>query len=217
MILIAVLIILLSYFYGGFSTARVLAKSFRALNIYKVGTGLADTENIYFNVSKPLGILTGALDAVKSYAYLFFVSLLLTFMDKMPFPPDLGLLYSCDFLLLYGLAMLIGHCLPLRRHFRGGRGIFTYFGIMLFFTPVPAMITGLLALVLITGFKQIRFAQYTIVILPVLLTLVCSSFPFCSMLASQFATGSLFTTKLLGMALSMGVLNYFVSKKLGEF
>ncbi len=217
MILIAILIILLSYFYGGFSTARMLAKSFRSLNIYKVGTGLADTENIYYNVSKPLGILTGTLDAVKSYAFLFFASLLLSFMDKMPFPPDLSFLYSNDLLMLYGLSMLIGHCLPLRRHFRGGRGIFTYFGIMLFFTPIPAVITGLLALILVMVFSQVRFAQYTIVILPVLLTLICSSFPFCSILAPQFETGSLFTTKLLGMAFAMGVLNYFVSKKLGEF
>ncbi|MFO7660494.1 MAG: glycerol-3-phosphate acyltransferase [Candidatus Cloacimonadaceae bacterium] len=217
MVLTAVLIILLSYFYGGFSTARILAKSFHALNIYKVGTGLADTENIYFNVSKPLGILTGALDAVKSYSFLFFVSLLLSYMNKIPFPPDLSILYSTDFLMLYGLAMLIGHCLPLRQQFRGGRGIFTYFGIMLLLTPIPALLTGLLALVLIIGFKQIRFAQYTIVIMPVLLTLVCSSIPFCSMLAPHFATGSLFTTRLLGMALAMGILNYFVSKKLGEF
>ena len=217
MILIAVLIILLSYFYGGFSTARVLAKSFRFLNIYKVGTGLADTENIYFNVSKPLGILTGTLDAVKSYAYLFFVSMLLTFMDKMPFPPDLSKLYCCDFLMLYGVAMLIGHCLPLTQQFRGGRGIFTYFGIMLFFTPIPAMLTGLLALVLVAGFRQIRFAQYTIVILPVILTQICSSFDFCSMLVPHQYSGALFTTKLLGMAVLMGILNFFVSKKLGEF
>ena len=217
MILIAVLIVLLSYFYGGFSTARVLAKSFRFLNIYKVGTGLADTENIYFNISKPLGILTGALDAVKSYTFLFFVSLLLTFMDKMPFPPDLSKLYSGDFMMLYGIAMLIGHCLPLRQQFRGGRGIFTYFGIMLVFTPIPALLTGLLALVLVAGFRQIRFAQYTIVILPVILTQICSSFSFCTMLAQHHYTGALFTTKLLGMAVLMGILNFFVSKKLGEF
>jgi glycerol-3-phosphate acyltransferase PlsY len=48
--------------FGGFSTARILAKSVRSLNIYKVGTGLADTENIFQNVSRPMGILVGLID-----------------------------------------------------------------------------------------------------------------------------------------------------------
>lgn len=47
---------LLSYGLGCFSTARMPAKSFVKLNIYKVGTGYADTENIYCHISKTLGI-----------------------------------------------------------------------------------------------------------------------------------------------------------------
>jgi len=181
-----------------------------------VGTGFADTENIYFNISKPLGILAGTLDVVKSYAYLYFVNMLLTQIDKMAATHDLNSFYSCDLLMLYGVAMLIGHCLPLTQHFRGGRGIFTYFGIMAFFTFYPSIITGLLALLLVFAFRQIRFAQYTIVILPVLLTQLCSSFDFCSMLAPQHHLAALFTSKLMGIVVLMGILNFIVSKKLGE-
>jgi glycerol-3-phosphate acyltransferase PlsY len=217
MIIVAILLILLSYLYGCFSTARVLAKSVRSLNIYKVGTGFADTENIYFHISKSLGILAGALDITKSYAYLYFLHFMLVFMDKMSLPPDLSALYSSNMMMFYGAAILIGHCLPLTNKLRGGRGIFTYFGIMLYFTFTPAVFTGVLALILVTGFRQVRFAQYTIVILPMLLTLVCSSFEFCSIFRSSQAAVPLFTTKLLGFALLMGVLNFIVSKKLGEF
>lgn len=217
MVIVAILLIMLSYLYGCFSTARILAKSFRSLNIYKVGTGFADTENIYTNVSKPLGVLTGALDVTKSYAYLYFLKVILEIMDIMAIPPDLSVLYSTDFMMLYGIAMLIGHCLPLTNHLRGGRGIFTYTGIIAFFVFSPALITVVFAILLVSVFKQIRFAQYSIVILPILLTQLCSSFPFCSILITVENIVPLFTTKLLGIAILMGILNFIVSKKLGEF
>jgi glycerol-3-phosphate acyltransferase PlsY len=216
-IFVAVLLILLSYLYGCFSTARVLAKSVRSLNIYKVGTGFADTENIYSNISKPLGILAGAVDVVKSYGYLYFLRLFLTIMNYAAVPPDISVLYSTNLMMVYGLAMLIGHCLPLTNHLRGGRGIFTYMGMIAFFTLYPTMVTVLLALLLVFIFKQVRFTQYTIVILPVLLTQICSSFKVCAFMSEPFAITPLFTTKLLGIALIMGVLNFVVSKKLGEF
>jgi len=57
------LLILLSYLLGCFSTARLVAKWAKSLNIYRVGTGHADSENIYENVSHPLGLMVGAIDA----------------------------------------------------------------------------------------------------------------------------------------------------------
>jgi len=215
--LIAVLLVLLSYFYGCFSTARIIARSFRSLNIYKVGSGFADTENIYLNISKPLGLLTGVLDLAKSYAYLFFLKRLLLFMDKMALPPDLSLLYADNMFFIYGVAMLIGHCLPLTNRLRGGRGIFTYIGFVLFLAPYPMLATLALAAVLVFGFGQIRFSQYTVVLLPVLLTVLLSALhPYLPFLHLHYMTAA-FSAKLLGLAVVMGLLNYLVSKKLGEF
>jgi len=138
-------------------------------------------------------------------------------MDKMSIPPDLSVLYSTNMMLLYGTAVLIGHCLPLTNRLRGGRGIFTYLGIMAFFTFFPTLITGIVAMILVALFRQVRFAQYTCVILPVLLTQICTSFQFCHILLLSLDIGSQFTTKLLGIVLIMGILNFVVSKKLGEF
>lgn len=216
MIIVAILLVLLSYLYGCYSTARVLARSVRSLNIYKVGTGLADTENLYYNVSKPLGILSAALDILKSYAWLYFLKELLMMMDRMAIPPDLSFLYSCDMMMLYGAAMLTGHCLPLTAHLRGGRGILTYLGFVAFFAFYPALVTGLLAFVILFKFKQVRFAQYTIVILPILLTMVFAAIPSLNILNPHHST-TLFTIKLIGLALYTGILNVLVSKKLGEF
>ena len=217
MIFISILLLTLSYFYGCFSTARILTKSARSLNIYKVGSGFADTENIYSNVSKPLGVLVGALDVVKSYAYLYFMKTVLIFFDKMQTPSDLSMLYSDNMMMLYGLMMLVGHCLPLTNKLRGGRGIFTYMGFILFMSFFPMLITMLLALLVVFIFRQIRFAQYIIVLLPMVFTQLLDALNKFIPLIPVHNLGAAFSSKLLGLAIAMGILNFIVSKKLGEF
>jgi len=211
--LLALLIILISYFYGCFSTARIITKSFRSLNVYKIGTGLADTENIYSNISKPLGILVGMLDAAKAYLYLLVVEMVLRLIDHSGIFSGISVLFRQNVMLLYSLGMLVGHCLPWTNHFRGGRGIFTYIGVIFYFAPYPTLITLFIAWILVAKFHQIRFAQYLIVILPVILFQVFYA------LIPGYAKElpAYFIPIMFGIALIMGVLNIFVSKKLGEF
>lgn len=210
--LIFFLILCLSYLYGCLSTARIISKSSRSLNIYKVGSGLADTENIYSNISKPLGVLVGALDAAKAYVFLLVVEMLLSLWNRSGSITGIALLYQHNIMLLYGLGMLIGHCLPFTNHFRGGRGIFTYMGYIAYFAFYPMLITAIIAWILVVKFKQIRFAQYLIVILPVIIFQI-----FYSLIPSyRNELPTYFVPILLGIALLMGVLNIIVSKKLGE-
>ncbi len=206
-------ILILSYLYGCLSTARIISKSSRSLNIYKVGTGLADTENIYSNISKPMGVLVGALDAAKAYVFLLVVEMLLSLLDRSGAVSGVSALYLHNVMLLYGLGMLVGHCLPYTNHFRGGRGIFTYMGFIAYFAFYPMLITSVIAWILVVRFKQIRFAPYLIVILPVILFQV-----FYSLLPSfRSELPPYFVPIMLGVALLMGILNIIVSKNLGEF
>lgn len=209
---IALGIVLIGYFYGCFSTARIIAKSFRSLNIYKLGTGLADTENIYSHVSKPMGILVGALDVAKAYLFLKVVEMLLLLLAKGHLFPGTEKLYAPNVMLVYGLAMLVGHCLPVTQRWRGGRGIFTYTGFVAYFAFYPMLITMVLAWLVVMFYRQIRFAQYMIVVLPVILTQVFYS------LIPIFRRDlpPYFLAMMMGVALLMGVLNFVVSKKMGE-
>jgi len=210
--LIFFVILCLSYLYGCLSTARIISKSSRSLNIYKIGSGLADTENIYSNISKPLGVLVGALDAAKAYLFLLVIELILSLLDRSGAVAGVSGLYLHNVMLLYGLGMLVGHCLPYTNHFRGGRGIFTYMGLIAYFAFYPMLITAVIAWILVARFKQIRFAQYLIVILPVIIFQV-----FYSLLPSyRNELPPYFVPIMLGVALLMGVLNIIVSKKLGE-
>jgi len=211
-ILIMALVIIAAYFYGCFSTARMLTKTFRSLNIHKVGSGLADTANIYSHVSRPMGILVGALDILKALLLMVVVELLMKLLDSHSTIPGADLLYQRNVMLLYGLAMLVGHCLPITNKFRGGRGIFTYTGYLLYFTPWPMLISLFLAWLIVLLWKQIRFAQYVIVILPVLLTHVFYAF----IPGIREKLPGSFVALIWGIAILMGALNFIVSKKMGE-
>lgn len=202
-----------AYFYGCWSTARIVARSFLSLNITKVGSGLADTENIYEHVSKPMGVLVGALDVLKALLFLTALNLLLRLMAPASGVAGMEVVHSELLMLIYGLFMLIGHCLPLTHNFKGGRGIFTYTGFVAYFALVPMLIAVVIAWVLVVRFRQIRFAQYVIVLLPVILTQIF--YTFIPYFKREFPP--YFQITIWGIAVAMGVLNYLVSKKLGEF
>jgi len=198
--IVFVVLLIISYLLGCFSTAKLFAKSYKSINVYKVGTGHPDTQNIYNNVDRTLGIFTGIVDFGKMYFYIVLLSFLLNYP---PITDVIGNIGTNDHLLILGFFMVVGHCLPVTHHFKGGRGIFTYIGFVLFFAPFPMMIIILLAIILVMFFKQIRFAQYMIVMLP----------PFINFF---FEDDPSFLAKMFFAALLMGIINYIVSKKLGE-
>jgi len=196
-ILIFAGLLILSYLIGCHSAARLIAKYFRSLNIDKVGTGHPDTENIFHNVGKFLGILTGIVDFGKIYLYLIVLNF---FLNYFAITQSIS---SQNHLLVLGFIMVVGHCMPVTHHFKGGRGLFTYMGLVTFFAPWPMIIVIFLAMIAVFFFKQIRFAQYMIVLLP----------PFINFF---FPGGKEFLGKMFIAAFLMGIINYFVSKKLGE-
>ena len=118
-ILIFVGIAFISYLIGCFSTAKMIAKNYKSINIYKVGTGHPDTMNIYSNIDKPLGVFTGIVDLGKIYFYLVFLNYLLNLPSTIEWiGASIG---SENHLLIFGFLMVIGHCMPITHRFRGGR------------------------------------------------------------------------------------------------
>jgi glycerol-3-phosphate acyltransferase PlsY len=171
------------------------------MNIYKVGTGHPDTQNIYRNIDKKLGIFTGIIDFGKMFFYLFLLKYLLNYPVIIELiGENIG---TENHLLILGFAAVIGHCLPLTHRFKGGRGIFTYIGFVTFFMLWPMIIIATLSLIIVIFFKQIRFAQYMIVLLPPLINFF-------------FVRDPVFLGKMFIVAILMGIINFFVSKKLGE-
>jgi len=199
-IIIFAALLIVSYLLGCFSTAKLLAKSYKSINVYKVGTGHPDTQNIYDNIDKMLGIFVGIVDFGKMFFYLI---LLKSLLNYPPIINAIGNIGTINHLLILGFFTIIGHSLPVTHHFKGGRGLFTYIGFVLFFAPYSMMIISILAIIIIVAFKQIRFAQFMIVMLP----------PFVNFFFEHDAS---FLAKMFIVALLMGIINFVVSKKLGE-
>lgn len=195
-LLYAVIVCILSYFLGCFSTARVIAKNFRNLNVYKIGFGFADTENIYSNISKPLGVLAAFIDSGKMALYLIFLKYLFTYLN-------FAILSNEIMIFVFGFFMIAGHCLPVTHSFKGGRGIFTYIGLLIVFIPLPMLYVLTISFAIIILFKQIRFAQYLIVLIPPVLSFFWGK-------PRQLVILMSITAFL------MGLLNFIVAKRLGE-
>lgn len=196
---IILLVITGSYLIGCFSTARLAARIFRSLRITRVGTGHADTENIYTNVSRPLGIVVGLIDIGKMYLYLFCLGELL--QQYCPY------CHSEILMLIYGFATIIGHCLPVFYKLRGGRGLFTFVGYFAYFAFWPVVTVLATAPIFVFIFRQIRFVQFMIVLLPPFLT---------HLYDKVFDLGYPDFGVMFLASFLMGVLNFFVAKQKGE-
>ena len=174
----------------------------RNLNVYKIGTTLADTENIYRNISKMIGSIAGIIDFGKMIILLYILKKILL-QVQLPYATD-------TLLFIYGMAMVIGHCLPVTHHFKGGRGIFTYTGLLTFFAPIPTLSVLVLAVAAILKFQQFRFAQYMIVLSTPILCYILRSLHLVPI------SNNIIPSMFIG-AVTMGVINFILSKRLGEF
>lgn len=194
-------ILIIAYFCGLLSTARIFARTFRYLKITKVGSGHADTMNIYSNVSKNLGVMVGLVDIAKMYLFLYLVKYIFTNLVNHPE-------YVTDnHLFVYGFFLILGHCFPFYNRFKGGRGIFTFAGYLGFFAPTTMLIVGVVAAVIALVFGQYRTAKYVVVGLPVVVSLFSSTI-------MQTTPG--LTTKIFIASALMVMVNFIVSRKRKE-
>ena len=189
-IIIEIILVLIAYWIGSFSFARILSKIFRNINIYKVGNFTADASNVYHNVSKPLGILVWILDFARIYISLWIVHLI--FLKQEP-----------ELLLLVGFSMIIGHYFPIMHKFKGARGIFAYSALLFYFAWLPTLVVGVASFLVVLFFHQIRFAKYMMVIMVPIICYILK-------------TGKVWARYLLLASIVMGIIHYFVSKGYGD-
>jgi glycerol-3-phosphate acyltransferase PlsY len=199
--LIPIVICIIGYICGLFSTARVFAKTFRHIKLSKVGSGHLDTENIYSNVSKALGVLVGLTDIVKMYMFLYLVKyIMVNVLDKAVYA-------STNLLFVYGFFVILGHCFPFYNRFKGGRGIFTFAGYLGYFAPITMLIVGVISTIISLVFNQNRAAKYFTVAAPVVGILLASTI--------NSASASL-TMKVFIASVLMVIVNLIVSRKRKE-
>lgn len=118
--------LLAAYLCGAVPFAYLLAR-LRGVDIRRVGSGNVGATNVFRSVSRPLGVLTFALDAAKGFVPAFFLPRMAEAVGIEP-AEWLGL--------AAGAAAIAGHTWPVWLRFRGGKGVATGAGVLLAVSPL---------------------------------------------------------------------------------
>lgn len=139
-ILLPMLLTILNYLIGSISSAKLIARYKKRIDISKVGFKTAGGSNVAESVGIKWGILVGAIDILKGVPVLLFAKYLQ--VDE-------------NWQSMIALAAIVGHCWPIWFKLRGGRGLATFFGTGAFLFP-RLIIFPLICFILTVPFWYLR-------------------------------------------------------------
>ncbi|MBQ8617996.1 MAG: glycerol-3-phosphate 1-O-acyltransferase PlsY [Clostridia bacterium] len=129
-----IIVLVAGYLLGSISTGVVLSKMFAKTDIRTQGSGNAGTTNMLRILGRKMALFTFIGDMLKG--------IIAVFIGKWLIGGDLGGLLGV-------VGAVLGHYFPLYFGFKGGKGIATSFGSLLFVFPVHALLAFALFLVLV--------------------------------------------------------------------
>ncbi|HUL15514.1 MAG TPA: glycerol-3-phosphate 1-O-acyltransferase PlsY [Terriglobales bacterium] len=126
-----------AYLLGSIPFGLMLSKLFGAGDVRETGSGSIGATNVARAAGLFAGILTLLLDAAKGAAAVWIAGRITQ--------------ESATWMMLAGLAALLGHCFPVWLKFRGGKGVATAAG-MFGVLCMPALLGALILFLLVAGF-----------------------------------------------------------------
>jgi len=129
-----ILVIVIGYLLGSISTGVVISRSLSKTDIRTQGSGNAGTTNMLRILGRKMALLTFAGDMLKG--------IIAVFIGKALVGGTLGGMLGVT-------GAVLGHYYPLYFGFKGGKGIATSFGSLLFVFPIQALLAFAVFLVLV--------------------------------------------------------------------
>lgn len=124
--MVVLLSIAFSYLFGSIPFSIIIAR-LRGVNIMEVGTKNPGAANVLREVGKVWGLLVFLLDALKAIIPMFIADRLLNL-------PAYNL-HHLFWVGLVGVAAVAGHCWSVFLNFKGGRGVATTGGVLIYLFP----------------------------------------------------------------------------------
>lgn len=143
------LIMLISYSIGNFSTSYILGKLIKKTDIRTKGSGNAGATNALRVFGKKIAIVTFLLDALKGVIAVIIGQMILGYTGG----------------LIAGVFAVIGHDFPIVLKFKGGKGIATTIGAATFINPIPAIIAIIIGLIIIIKTKYVSLGSVSAIAL----------------------------------------------------
>ena len=138
----------IGYLLGSVSGGIITAKLANGPDLHTVGSKSTGASNVQRTMGWKYGIITFLIDGLKG----IFACLIAWLIIGSHFAS-----------LLAGLFCVIGHNWPVFFHFRGGKGVATTGGVMLYCFPVPALICIALTVAVIALFRYISVGSMLLV------------------------------------------------------
>ena len=138
-LVLQIIFLIISYLLGSIPWALIIGKLVKGIDIREHGSKNMGATNAFRVLGFKYGLLVFALDALKGGIILFI-------MKQNFFNFDLG-----DFIihpLSYGACAFLGHLFPIFAKFKGGKGMATASGIVLFYHPI-AFTAGLITFIIV--------------------------------------------------------------------
>lgn len=136
---VSVILLVGAYLLGSIPTAVWVGRAFYNIDVREHGSKNAGATNTMRVLGRKPGIIVLIIDMLKGFVAVSLVN----FDSHMV----MGTPASFHFEILLGAAAIIGHIAPVFAGFRGGKGVATMFGVILFIFPWPTLVAILIWLI----------------------------------------------------------------------
>jgi acyl phosphate:glycerol-3-phosphate acyltransferase len=146
-----IIVILLGYLLGSIPFGLLIGRLNAVKDVRQHGSGRIGMTNVTRSAGLKAGLAVGVLDVAKG-ALSVFLAGLITGTGAVAFGGyQFG---AAEAMALAGLAAVAGHIWPVFLKFHGGRGVAVFFGGLLVFNPLAALIAG------IVGVSTLKISRY---------------------------------------------------------
>ena len=129
---------LFGYFMGSIPFGLLLTKISGLGDIRNIGSGNIGATNVLITGNKKIALLTLILDGTKGGLAIYVVNIFQSFIE-FDFTDNINFFQS-----LVAVSTVIGHCFPIWLNFKGGKGVATGFGTIIFLNIYIGMIALLI-------------------------------------------------------------------------
>ena len=143
------LLVVLAYLIGSVPTSVWVSRYFFDIDIRNYGSGNAGATNTYRILGSKWGTFVMIVDMLKGVIATSLYVLLPHYMHND--------LHRTNFMIGLGMAAILGHIFPVWAGFKGGKGVATALGIMLFVLPWLAALLFIAAWVFVVAFTRQPF------------------------------------------------------------
>lgn len=147
-----IVMLILSYLIGAFTSGLIIGKLFFKKDIRQYGSGNTGATNSFRVLGRPAGFIVTFLDIFKGFITVFF---------PLWFPVHADGVISTFFTngLIVGLFAILGHVYPIYLKFNGGKAVATSAGVVLGVNPILLLILAIIFFSVLKIFKYVSLSS----------------------------------------------------------